>query len=155
MAASEVAVPATAIACCTSERWCSGTAAASVARTSPRTASSSASDGGSESMWRSDWRTTPAWVETWKRISWPVPMTSSVEPPPMSTTSVGAESASRSLVAPRNVRRASSSPLSTWGSKPKRSRTTEANSSPLAASRTALVSTATRERAPWWSIASA
>ena len=43
----------------------------------------------------------------------------SVDPPPMSSTSVGARSAeSRSLVAPRKVSRASSSPASTWGSSP-------------------------------------
>ena len=62
----------------------------------------------------------------------------------MSITSVGVRSAgSRSLVAPRKVSRASSSPVSTCGSNPKRSPTVWANSSPLAASRTALVITAT------------
>ena len=40
-------------------------------------------------MWRSLWRTTPACSEVWKAISGPVPTISSVEPPPMSTTSVG------------------------------------------------------------------
>ena len=40
-------------------------------------------------MWRSVWRTTPACSEVWKEISAPVPTISSVEPPPMSTTSVG------------------------------------------------------------------
>ena len=69
--------------------------------------------------WRSVWRTTPACVETWNSTSLPAPMTSSVEPPPMSSTSVGVTSSgSRSLVAPRKVRRASSSPDSTCGSRP-------------------------------------
>ena len=40
-------------------------------------------------MWRSVWRTTPACSEAWKAISAPVPTISSVEPPPMSITSVG------------------------------------------------------------------
>ena len=40
-------------------------------------------------MWRSLWRTTPACSEAWKEISAPVPTISSVEPPPMSITSVG------------------------------------------------------------------
>ena len=58
--------------------------------------------GGSSGRWRSVWRTTPAWVETRKRTSGPAPMIISVEPPPMSSTSVGVVSAgSRSLVAPR------------------------------------------------------
>ena len=46
-----------------------------------------------------------------KAASRPVPRTSSVDPPPMSSTRVGAgSSGSRSLVAPRKVSRASSSP---------------------------------------------
>ena len=48
--------------------------------------------GGSECRWRSVWRTTPAWLDTWKVISRPVPITNSVEPPPMSITSVGVRS---------------------------------------------------------------
>ena len=80
----------------------------------------------------------PAWVETWKSISPRAPVTSSVEPPPMSTTSSGVASPrSRAAVAPRNVSRASSSPLSVRASRPKRSRTAAVNSAPLSASRTA------------------
>ena len=43
------------------------------------------------------WRTTPAWVETWKLTSSPLPTTSSVEPPPTSMTSVGVASPGRAL----------------------------------------------------------
>ena len=106
---------------------------------------SSAGVGGSVARWRSVWRTTPAWVETWKPTSSPRPTTSSVEPPPMSMTTSArvarralarraAEGQPRLLVAvddPRVeavVRRA----------------TRARKASPLAASRTALVSTATR-----------
>ena len=75
--------------------------------------------GGSVARWRSVWRTTPAWVETWKLTSSPLPTTSSVEPPPTSMTSVGVASpAARSLVAPRKVSRASSSPAMTRASSP-------------------------------------
>ena len=44
--------------------------------------------GGSVVRWRSVWRTVPACSEAWKPTSAPTPTTSSVEPPPMSTTSV-------------------------------------------------------------------
>ena len=67
----------------------------------------------------------------------------------MSITTVGvASSAGRSLVAPRNVRRASSSPSIVRASRPWRSRTAVVNAAPLPASRTALVSTATFVTAP-------
>ena len=65
----------------------------------------------------------------------------------MSITRVGS-SASRPAVAPRKVSRASSSPVMVSMSKPWRSRTAARNSSPFAASRTALVATATRRSAP-------
>jgi hypothetical protein len=60
------------------------------------------------------------------------------------TTSSSAVSpgAPRSLVAPRKVRAASSSPGIVRASKPNRSRTAAVNASPFSASRTALVSTA-------------
>ena len=62
--------------------------------------SSSCGSGGSQVRCRSDWRIVPAWSEAWKLTSVPEPMISSVEPPPMSKTSVGS-SAGRSAVAPR------------------------------------------------------
>ena len=100
-------------------------------------------------MWRSVWRTTPAWVETWNSIFPPAPWTTSVEPPPMSTTTSGVVSAgSRSLVAPAKVSSASVSPSMVRASKPKRSRTACVNSAPFSASRTALVSTPIRVSAP-------
>ena len=40
-------------------------------------------------MWRSLMRTTPAGTETWKPALRPTPTTNSVEPPPMSITTVG------------------------------------------------------------------
>ena len=49
--------------------------------------------------WRSLWRTTPSCSEVWKSGSGPEPTISSVEPPPMSTTSVVARC--RGLVAER------------------------------------------------------
>ena len=96
------------------------------------------------------WRTTPACVETWKLTSSPLPTTSSVDPPPTSMTTVGVVSpGARSLVAPRKVRRASSSPEITraWRAS-SCARTRARKASPLAASRTALVSTATARSAP-------
>ena len=70
------------------------------------------------------------------------PSTSSVEPPPMSTTSTGAAS-ERPIVAPRKTSRASSSPESSRTRKPKR-RSTSAQEldRPFEASRTALVAIA-------------
>ncbi len=50
---------------------------------------SSAGRGGSAWMWRSLMRTTPACRETWKPTLWSAPTTNSVEPPPMSITTVG------------------------------------------------------------------
>ena len=124
--------------------------ARTIERTSAASASSSAEVGGSVARWRSVWRTTPACVETWKLTSSPLPTTSSVDPPPTSMTTVGVVSpGARSLVAPRKVRRASSSPGITraWRAS-SCARTRARNASPLAASRTALVSTATARSAP-------
>ncbi len=56
--------------------------------------------GGSDGARRSVWRTTPACREVWKATSVPVPTISSVEPPPMSITTVGSAGGS-SAVAPR------------------------------------------------------
>ncbi len=73
--------------------WLASTPAPTAASIRPRTSVASASIspavGGSPPKQRSVWRTTPAWSESWKEISRPVPTTSSVEPPPMSTTRVG------------------------------------------------------------------
>jgi hypothetical protein len=66
----------------------------------------------------------------------------SVDPPPMSITTVGSEEKARSCIAPRNVSCASSSPAITRASSEKSCRIRSANSEPLAASRTAEVSTA-------------
>ena len=113
-------------------------------RACPRaSACSSAGAGGSLWMWRSLMRTTPAGSETWKPAVRPMPTTNSVEPPPMSITTVGSTAAGRPDIAPRNVSCASSSPLSTRASSPKLARArASANSAPLEASRTAEVSTA-------------
>ena len=81
-------------------------------------------------------------------------MTNSVEPPPMSTTSSSRPSRGRSLVAPANVSAASSSPPIVRASRPKRSRTVAVKAVPLAASRTALVSTAVVAVAPCSSMSS-
>ena len=100
------------------ERSAAPPARRSRARPRPARASSSAV-GGSVARWRSVWRTTPAWVETWKLTSSPLPTTSSVDPPPTSMTRVGVASpGARSLVAPRKVRRASSSPAMTRAWRP-------------------------------------
>ncbi len=56
-------------------------------RTSLASVSSSPCSAGSWPMWRSVWRTVPAWSDAWNETSVPEPTTSSVEPPPMSTTS--------------------------------------------------------------------
>ncbi len=74
-----------------------------------------------------------------------LPTTNSVEPPPMSITTVGSVAAcrpsppgrvsppsiGRPAIAPRNVSCASSSPLSTRASRPKSSRTRAANVGPV------------------------
>jgi hypothetical protein len=72
----------------------------------------------------------------------------------MSITTTGqAASAGRSLVAPRNVSRASSSPVIVRASRPNSAPTRWAQAAPSAASRTALVRTATVRRAPSSSMA--
>ena len=134
-------MPATPTAATTDSRTSAGTASAMIARTSSASDASSSRRGGSECRWRSVWRTTPACVEMWKVICPPSPTTYSVEPPPMSITTSGPSPAGRSAVAPRYVSRASVSPAITLASSPWRRRTSSRNCSPLAASRTALVST--------------
>ncbi len=68
------------------------------------------------------------------------PRTSSVEPPPMSTTSTGeAGGVRRWRTAPSKVSAASSAPSTTSGSTPSRSRTPAVKTSALAASRVAEV----------------
>ena len=65
---------------------------------------------------RCDERRRPAWRRG-RSPRRPLPTTSSVDPPPTSMTTVGvASSGARSLVAPRKVRRASSSPAMTRAS---------------------------------------
>jgi hypothetical protein len=143
MPAHWVAVPATATAAVTRSRSASGIARASAGPASSLSARSSCGVGGSECRWRSEWRTTPTCVETWKPTSPRSPITSSVEPPPMSITSRRSPSAGvRAAVAPRKVSCASSSPLSVRLASPWRSRTAAANAPPLDASRTADVMTA-------------
>ena len=113
-------MPATAIAARVRSRTSAGTSASMIERTSARSASSSSGAGGSVRRWRSVWRTAPDCVETWKSSSPPAPTTYSVEPPPMSMTTTGSGApAARSLVAPRNVSRASSSPGIVRASSPK------------------------------------
>src|SRR5919108_5583966 len=143
MAAAEVAVPATATAASPRSRTSAGTAARMPASTLAASAASSSAVGGSECRWRSVWRTTPIWADVKKSILPADPQTSSVEPPPMSiTTRSTGSSGGRAAVAPANVNAASCSPVRVFASRPKRSRTTAANSAPLAASRTAEVITA-------------
>ena len=68
------------------------------------------------------------------------PSTTSVEPPPMSTTRIGrAASAGTLLIAPAKATAASSSPVSTSGSTPSRASTPARNSAALLASRVADV----------------
>src|SRR5690554_1734088 len=111
--------------------------------TSRRTAASSSAVGGSERMSRSVSRTLPTSIEC--AASGTVsPSTSSVDPPPMSTTSRRERLAAASgiaLSAPRNDSRASSSSSMTSGSTPRISRTPSRNTSRFAASRVADVAT--------------
>src|SRR5215213_3192364 len=145
IAASEVAVPATAIPCCGSTR---GT----VLLTSSASDSSSSSVGGSLFRKRSVCRTEPIWVDSWNSGRSPGrPTTYSVEPPPMSMTTVSRSSA-RPAVAPTKVRRASSSPEIVRASTPYVSRRWSRNAAPFSASRMALVATATMRSAPSRSI---
>ena len=83
-------MPATAMPSFTCSRTSRGTAASSSARAAARQASSSAGVGGSVWMWRSVWRTEPSCVDTKNSTLSPCPTTTSVLPPPMSSTSVGA-----------------------------------------------------------------
>ena len=108
--------------------------------------------GGSDSRWRSVIRTDPmSRLIRWVGAS--VPSTSSVEPPPMSTTRRGPAGRSRRVVtAPRKDSSASSSPLITSGSTPRISRIPEMNSSRLLASRVAEVAVKRRRSALWCSI---
>ena len=98
-------------------------------------------------MCRSLIRTTPAGVETWKAIFPCAPITNSVEPPPMSITTERPSGAPRADIAPANVIWASSSPLRMRVWRGNRAATSAANSSPLDASRTAEVITATARSA--------
>ena len=94
-------------------------------------------DAGSLDRNRSVRRTDPTSSDTDHSMSSPVPTTSSVDPPPMSTTSVRA--CSRSRVAPTIEARASSSPASTTGRTPRMPSIASSNSAALSASRTADV----------------
>ena len=113
----------------------------------------SATDAGSLDRNRSVRRTDPTSSDTDHSMSSPVPTTSSVEPPPMSTTSVRA--CSRSRVAPRNEARASSSPASTTGRTPRMPSIASSNSAALSASRTADVAQNRTWSAPNIAISSA
>ena len=89
-----------------------------------------------------------------KSTSCPAPITSSVEPPPMSSTSVGVRSSAVALAG--RARGTSAAPPRRRSARAARarsgSRTVSANSWPLAESRTALVSTATAVSQSWSSI---
>ena len=82
-------MPATAMPRLTGARSSGGRPARNVARASSARLCSSSGAGGSEWMWRSLMRTTPAGSETWKPAVRPRPTMNSVEPPPMSITTVG------------------------------------------------------------------
>ena len=99
-------VPATAIAAWTLRATSSGSCAASVARKSSTSEATSSGSGGSSCRWRSPSRTTPACMDTWKSTSGPWPVTSSVEPPPMSMTT----SSSRAGALRRRARGTSARP---------------------------------------------
>ena len=118
---------------------CSGSrsSASSIARVA---ASSSAAVGGSDGISRSVIRTEPMSSERAAR-TWPCPSPrmSSVEPPPMSTTRTGAGTSGSARVAPSYVSCASTSPLTTSGSTPRRWRTPAMKTSELDASRDAEV----------------
>src|ERR1035437_6022514 len=91
-------------------RSAAGRPSSSAERTSRARAWSSCEAGGSVWMWRSLMRTTPTGSETWKPASRPRPTMNSVEPPPMSITTVGSLGAARPDMAPRKEGWASSSP---------------------------------------------
>ena len=147
-------MPATATAAAALARTSAGTAATTAARTAPASRARSPRGTGSRGRWRSLWRTTPIWVETWKPGTPRAPHTSSVDPPPMSTTSSSVGSpAGRAAVAPANVKAASSAPLRVRPSTPRRARTRSANAPPLAASRTAEVITTALAAHSWAAIA--
>ena len=92
-------------------------------------------------------RTEPTCVDTKNSTLPALPITISVLPPPMSST-ISGSGCGRADVAPRKVSRASRSPEIVVASNPKRSRSARSSSAPLAASRTALVNTATTRSAP-------
>jgi len=97
--------------------------------------------GGSSCRWRSVRRTHPTSSET-AATGEVVPSTSSVEPPPMSTTRNGPGCRPAStLVAPLKDSRASSSPPITSGCTPTAARTPSTNSCRFCASREAEVAT--------------
>ena len=79
---------------------------------------------GPSCRWRSVWRTEPAWVETWKSgSSRRLPDHElGAAAADVDARAAAARPASRALVAPRKVSRASSSPVIVRASKPKRSR---------------------------------
>ena len=148
IAASEVAVPATAIACSTSSRRSSrdrvGEDRAGRPRGPRRARRRSA---GRCAMWRSVWRTTPAWVETWNSALRPRAdhelgrAAADVDDQRrrvvvrVAVAGRAEERQPRLLVAGEDV-----------GVEAVAVATVSANSSPLAASRTALVSTASARR---------
>ena len=73
----------------------------------------------------------------------PAPAITSVDPPPMSITRWGRPAMGTALMAPRWIRRASSTPDTTSTATPASVRARRRKSAALAASRTALVATAT------------
>ncbi len=97
-------------------------------------------EGGSWARWRSLRRTDPMSRDcATSTVPSARPRMSSVDPPPMSQTRIGSDSGGNARVAPRKLSRASSSPSSTSGSTPTRSRTPVRNSSEFSASRAAEV----------------
>ena len=104
-------------------------------------AATSAAVGGSECRCRSCSRTEPTSIESAESGA-VAPRISSVDPPPMSTTSTGGAGVSRRLrTAPSKDSAASTSPDTTSGSTPSRSRTPVTKSAAFEASRVADVAT--------------
>ena len=97
-------------------------------------------EGGSSARWRSLSRTEPMSRDcAVVMVPSLLPRMSSVEPPPMSTTSIGSGRGGSSRVAPEKLTRASSSPSITSGLTPTRWRIPSTNSSAFSASRVAEV----------------